>query len=664
MKSPFLFISILLSTTVNAQQSGQSYIDSLLHSIPFCKDDTVKARTYNKIFNELITVNLKQAAAIARTGLVHTQQMKWAKGIGVFQNNLGRYYGQYGNYDSAVFYYHASLATHQKAGNKKEMGVCYNNLGVLAQNSKGDYTSAAEYYFKALHWAQDTKDSIAQANALNNLGAIYMLQKDYARSLEFNKKALRIRELINDLEQVSISLQSIGKTYLLLKDSTKAKQFFIKGLNMSEANADIAGMAAGWANLSLAYSTDYNAIAEARLKAKQLWDQANPIHPEAISNLGNLGIIYFDIATKDSLKKVKYNTHIPTDRIALLSQAGAYLNAAIQLAQKTGDIDNLSFFTGALAEVQEQQADFKNAYYNYKFYKETEDSIYSQESKNKIAAAESRRTVELQQLAISNQRKAMWGLIGGITLISIIGFLLYRQAKARKKLNQRLTVLNKELEEANQAKARFFALMSHDLRSPVARLIHFLHLQKNEPHLLTAELKEIHNKKIREGAEALLENMEAMLLWSKSQMEQFKPSLKKLLVNELFEKLNRSFAGHEHIEFKFYNDSNMVLTTDENYIFSILHNLIQNATEAIKTIPAAIIECNAIEKDGHYYFTVKDNGPGFPQHLLDAGNTNTVLSGNKGLGLFMIHEMAVAINGNIRLSNTGDGAIAMLTIAL
>lgn len=658
----FFFFILFFNASVFPQKSGQELADSLLQSITAAKDDTIKARTYNRVFNELINIDAGRALQVARTGLSFTQKMNWLKGMGVFRDNIGRLYSDMGNYDSAIFYYNASLTTQKTAGNKKGMGITYNNMGVAAQNIKGDYTTAADFYFKALQLAQEEKDSLSEANSLNNIAAIYMLQKNYSKALEFNKKALRIRELTNDLEQVALSLQSIGKTYLLMKDTIKAKENFQKGLSISEANADIKGMAAGWSNLSLAYSTDYRAIAEARIKAKQLWDEFNPIFPEAIANLGNLGIIYFDIATKDSLKKVQYDVIIPDDKTLLLNKASEYLRAAIQLAQQTGDIDNLSFFTGALAEVQEQQGDFKNAYYNYKFFKEAEDSIYSQESKNKIAAAESQHTMELQQTAISNQRKTMWGLMGGIALVSIIGILLYRQTQARKKANKQLTNLNKELDEANQAKARFFALMSHDLRSPVSKLINFLHLQKNEPDLLTAELKDIHNKKITEGAEALLENMENMLLWSKSQMEQFKPLSKSVSVTAFFNKLNRSFTGYDSIVFNFNNESNLELTTDENYLFSILHNLIQNSAEVLNKTPGAVIECSVSKTAGNFIFIVKDNGPGFPEQLLATGNSNTIVSGSKGLGIFMIHDMAAAIGGNIQLSNTGQGAVASLTI--
>ena len=96
-------------------------------------------------------------------------------------------------------------------------------------------------------------------------------------------------------------------------------------------------------------------------------------------------------------------------------------------------------------------------------------------------------------------------------------------------------VLNSQLDEANKVKARFFSILSHDLRSPIVNLVHFLHLQKDEPDLLSGEEQVKHRQNISDSAENLLNTMEAMLLWSKEQMENFRPNIKTIPVDNLFE---------------------------------------------------------------------------------------------------------------------------------
>ncbi len=662
MKKIMSVLLLLICCAATAQKTGRQLADSLLQVIPAVADDTVKARMYNRVYNELAEINQPEALNSARAGLAHARKMGWSKGIAVFLDNIGRSHSSMGSYDSAVFYYQASLQVNERSGNTPGMTVTYNNLGVAAQNIKADFAAAADYYFKALHLARAEKDSVAQANTLNNLAAVYKLQKNYRKALDFNRQALQLSEILGRKDDIAVSLQNMGKTFLLMKDIPKARSYFQKGLGISEKEGSILGMAMAWSNISLTCGNDYEAILKARIKAGQLWNETNPVHPEAIANLGNLGICYLDIARSNSLPPASSDPFIPAGRPLLLNEAARYLKEAVQLAAQIGDVDNHSFFSGALAEVQEQQGDFRNAYYNYRYFKETEDSLYSQESKNRIAEAESRRAMGLRQVKIDNQRKMLWLLIGSTALVSFIGFLLYRQTRARKKANLQLRSANKALDEANRAKARFFALMSHDLRSPVSRLINFLYLQKKDPRLLTPDLKETFNEKITERAEALLENLETMLLWSKSQMEQFRPLQQDVDISSLMARLRRSFQGDAGIQFRLGKAVQMQLLTDENYLFSILHNLIRNSAEALAGTEAACIECGALREGNTVVFYVQDNGPGFPQSLVNAGAGPASISGRKGLGLYMVQDMAAAIDGDIRFSNNSKGALATLTM--
>src|ERR1700712_2306278 len=158
-------------------------------------------------------------------------------------------------------------------------------------------------------------------------------------------------------------------------------------------------------------------------------------------------------------------------------------------------------------------------------------------------------------------------------------------------------VLNNKLDEANKVKARFFSILSHDLRSPIVNLVHFLHLQKDSPDLLSAEQQNNHRQNIGESAEDLLNNMEAMLLWSKEQMENFKPNIKALPVTDLFDYIQKFFGQTEKVKMIFNAPSGLMVTTDENYLRTIMQNLTSNAIRALKNTNDASIEWNA-KKDG------------------------------------------------------------------
>nr|WP_321539970.1 HAMP domain-containing sensor histidine kinase [Flavobacterium piscinae] len=187
--------------------------------------------------------------------------------------------------------------------------------------------------------------------------------------------------------------------------------------------------------------------------------------------------------------------------------------------------------------------------------------------------------------------------------------LLYENQK-RKKVNQKLMFLNNELDQANKAKARFFSILNHDLRGPVANLIFFLQLQKESPEMLDEESIKRMQDKTMHGAENLLHSMEDILQWSKSQMENFKPQPSQVSVNSLFEDTQKHFLSTEQIRIEFENPNNLKLFTDENYLKTILRNLTGNAIKALEGIENPTIKWKAWQSNNQTFCPLQTMGKG------------------------------------------------------
>lgn len=671
MQFIFLFLGLLISLQIKAQKQGPSYIDSLVSTLPAITNDTSKARIYNTIFNELININTDEALGYALDGLKHVKKMNWAKGIAVFTSNIGKVYSDRANYDSAMYYYNESLKSNLTQNEKRNAASDYINLGAATQNIRADYPGAANYYFKALKLAEEIKDSSLISGCLHNISAINLAQKNFTKALEFEKRALTIREQSGNADDIASSMESIGKIFYSSGNLLKAKEYFKKSISLYETTANIQGLASAYSSLALGFGNDYPNVIEARIKARELWNEINPIHITAITNTGNLGIAYLDIVRYDTAHLIKYNDVIPNNKTILLQKAEENLKTAILFSQQTGDMDTKSYFTGALSELQELKGDFKNAFYNFKAYKEIQDSIYSQENKNKIAAAESQGEIdkknselEVSRLTVSNQRKTLFGLAIGLILFTLIVFLLYRQVRIRKKNNAVLQKLNKELDNANKMKAKFFGILSHDFRGPIARLVNFLHLQKEAPELLNKEMIAQHHQKITNASTSLLDNMENILLWGKSQMEEFKPEIKSISVEYLFEHLNSFFISVENVTFHFNTLPGLIVNTDDNYLKSIMQNLTANAIKALDNTANACIEWKAWQLNGKTYLSVSDNGPGFSSDFLKKPEIdNSVIQAKAGLGMFIIRDLSEAIHCKIEKHNTREGG-ACITLEI
>ena len=117
-----------------------------------------------------------------------------------------------------------------------------------------------------------------------------------------------------------------------------------------------------------------------------------------------------------------------------------------------------------------------------------------------------------------------------------------------------------------------------------------------------------------------------------------------------------------------------VVMGDQNLIYSIFRNLIDNAIAYATGATLLIIRCEDAEKDGkpYYEFTVSDNGPGVsPEHLqrlferfyrVDKGRSRKL--GGTGLGLAIVKN-AVAAHGGTAIADItpGGGLTVRFTLA-
>ncbi|MFN8346257.1 MAG: tetratricopeptide repeat-containing sensor histidine kinase [Spirosomataceae bacterium] len=655
---------------VAGQKTGQALIDSLVQAIPKAANDTVKTRLIKRITDEYFFIDIDRALTYSRLGLKEATKMNWKRGIAVFNFYLGRAYSDKGNYDSCMLYYRRALALHQAANDRWNEASTFNNMGVVEQNIASNYPEANRYYFEGLKIAQNLRDKYLIALCFDNISQIYLLQKNYPKALAYGFRALRLRQQQTDTpesnatREVAASLSSIAVIYTAMNEFAKAKAYYLKAIPKHEKVGNKEGLAKAYSKLSVLQQNNYTAKIEYGLKAKQLWDEIHSINSDAIINIGNLGVAYLDKVRYGAQPPFKDGQPLSADQRTNLETAQKYLQTAIQLSVQKGEVDPKSYYTGILAELQALKGDYKNAYQNFRYYQSVQDSLYSQESKNKIAAEEGKHEIELRdkvieinKLALENQKKQRIGLLTGLGLLLIIGGLLYWQNLSRKRTNTTLLHLNAELDEANKIKAKFFAILSHDLRSPVANLISFLNLQKEAPELLTPEMAEANQKRITASAEALLENMETMLLWSKGQMQAFKPQVKTIEVSGLFAYIQKFFDGTAGVQFSFENPNSLHVVTDEDYLKTIMQNLTSNAVKALKNKPNASIHWEARQEGNQIILAITDNGAGVTEQQLDALYTHEASIGTKtGLGLHLIRDLAQAISCKIAVKsseNTG-----------
>ncbi len=651
MKKYFLLLVASYAFSAFCQQSSQFIADSLQRQLLRSKKDSSRCKILNQLGEQYFQVDPIISLQYGHQSLQLAQEINWAPGIPVSNAIIGKACIQTGNYDSAIIFLTRAYQGYKKSGIKDKMAFQLGNIGVTQVTQK-KYPAAQATFFEALAIAEELHLDGLKARVLSSISYVFDMQQNYDKALEYAQQSLKLLEKLNDSAAIADIYRRIGSVYGSKGDTTKADSYLKKALAIFEKEDYRIGIADVYQELSLLYKSNLLMNLKYRLKAEEIFNKDSLSNTMTIENTGQIGYLFFQLSSNDSLwSMLTGNKIISPGKAALLNKAGYYLNKAIQQSKENGHVLLQAELSQKYAELLAYKGNYKQAYHLKVFASAAQDSVFSQENKNKIAEAEGKyeiakknEEIAFKQLTINNQQNKMWLLAGSIGFLIILGAVFLNQNLIRKKTNTALLQLNTELKEANKIKTTFFGIITHDLRSPITNLINFLTLQKRHPGLLSNEQIADRENKITESAKSLLETMESMLLWSKGQMEHFKPVITTVPVNNLFSYLQKFFSETEHVFFQFSNPHSLTVNTDEDYLKTIMHNLTANAVKAVQLTPDAKIEWKAWAENGKTYFSITDNGVGINEDKLSALYEETIANGSRqGLGLHIIRDLAKAI---------------------
>lgn len=641
----FLVAFHLLCLQSFSQKKGQELLDSMIEELPRAKDDTNKVNLLVQISRLYTTINPKEGFQYAEPGMKLASKLGWKKGIANLDNNLGLLTGDTGNNTIAREYFEKSFEINKLLDAKPAMIANLNNIGRSYQRET-NFPKASEYYFKAMTIAEESGNEEQAALVGTNLTALYMNQADYAKAQNYALLTIKKGEAGHALIHVSKGYELLGVIKLEKKDTVAARENFEKALSINEQLGNQLAVVSVLTNIGTMEAGPEKQIA-VYLKVQKILDSIAPSSQNAILNLANLGLTYYNLGM---LKQ-------GNERAGNFDLADRYLQRGKALCKSTRNPEYDADISQALSQLEETRGNYKVALEEFKNYTGINDSIYSQDTKNKIAGIENQRAIDLknneienEKLQISNQHKRMGLLASVIAFLAIIAALIYYQSNLRKKNNTQLLALNNELDEANKVKAKFFGILGHDLRSPVANLINYMQLQKRKPGIMNEAQMADRENRITDSAKSLLETMEAMLLWSKGQMEHFEPDMEDIPVSRLFSYLQNFFTETSQVAFSYIHDGNVIVRTDENYLKCIMLNLTANAVKAVGNIPDATVDWKAYTDQQHIFLSITDNGAGAEESKLQALYDETTSSGGKhGLGLHIIRDLAKSIGCKIAL---------------
>ena len=219
------------------------------------------------------------------------------------------------------------------------------------------------------------------------------------------------------------------------------------------------------------------------------------------------------------------------------------------------------------------------------------------------------------------------------------------------------------LKSLEELKTNFVSLISHDLKTPLAKIQSVINRMKSDPSLetspqLTQELNAIYQE-----SKHLDRYIKSILNLLKIESKDFTIVKKPIDINDIIEKAClqlQPVAAEKGIQIQQNLEPMFLIEADKTLVHEILINLIENAIKY--SDKNTTVQVESFESEGFVTIEIIDHGQGIkPEHLKLVfekfyRSENSSTTQGSGLGLFLVKYFIELHNGYIDIKSTlGEG---------
>lgn len=648
MRKGLLSTILVVFTLSSFAQNNGKRLDSLL-SVSKTQKDLSLISTLNEISWEFKNVNMDSAFYYARKALEISQSIQSKKAIAFSYNSLASCFDNIGELDSSLVYHKKSLDIKLEIKNNEGVADSYNNMGIV-YDLKGDYDTSLEYYFKALkiyEVEQVPFDKVPMV--LSNIGIVYKKQKDYGKALNYYKRALKIYTEKGYDFGIVVTTGNIGSVLLKLKEFDSAIVYSQKAKTM-------------YSNLGYHRYVPYmlQNIAEAKDSLK-LYDESRILYKEAIQ-------IFKDDANLYELANSQLGLSANLMAMQNYNQAIEYATASLNISIDQGFKEFEVQAYKVLAQAYNYLGDFKKAYGYYEQYASGKDLLFedtktqlifdldkkyeTEKKENEILAQ--RAHIAEKELDITQKNTQIIGLSILALVISVLGYLIYKQQKLKNIQLQKEAELKEALikiEVQNSLQEQRLTI-SRDLHDNIgAQLTFIISSIENLQYGFKITNEKLTNKLTSISSftkETIYELRDTIWAMNKDEI-----SLEDLQIRTT-NFIEKAAIASEGMEFKFDVDPELNKDTTFTSVQGMnIYRIIQEAiNNALKYAEAKHITVAFSKVDERIKIVVSDDGKGF-----DVNNVGT------GNGLNNMRKRAWDIQADLSIeSDANTGSQIVLTL--
>jgi signal transduction histidine kinase/DNA-binding response OmpR family regulator len=565
-----------------------------------------------------------------------------------------------------------------------------NRLGHLVRFSSME--KAMLYSKEALNLSKKEQYSIGEIDAYITIGLIYWLQSLPEKGLESGLLAMRLSDSISYKKGIMEANLLLGSVYKDLDDVKKADAYTNAGLAVAQELNDDVGIARAYNGLGNyerkrkdeEHAFFYYQLALSSLKGNDL-DRLNI----KILVLNNIAIYYLkndlakakkclnealDISIDTKLSVAELFTRFRLSdfhkKVGDFKKAHEQLVIAEMLSVELGIPNVRSKIYESIAECLKRLGQNDLAHVYEVKYIELYDSLLDLQNARHIAELEAKHKTEIdnQKLRLLQQERKIqliWQsvLIGGLVMVVVSGFFIYKLQRSRiqktKKLVEIQHLLNIKLKEVDKLKTRFFANISHEFRTPLTLIL--APLENELRRKISGEGRES-LLIVKRNANRLLELVNQLLDLSKLESGKMELRIKQGDLKQFFFVLAASFESlseNKQISFvKKIQVANQPYWYDQDKLEKITTNILANAFKFTPAGGAVTLTVNSSD-DSTVSIQITDTGTGISKEeqaavfspFYQTKQAVESLQQGTGLGLSLVRELVKLHCGSISLES-------------
>lgn len=534
-----------------------------------------------------------------------------------------------GRLDQALTFFLESAEFYKSRGKRIGEAESYFEIALIHHRA-ANYEDAQEYYQRTLETGGDSLHYRTRINCHNGDALILRQGGQYPQAASTFRQALQLARIHADTAWLAILSGNIGSCHLATGNYDSSLYYYHRNLSLIRNTIEFENEIETYVKLGSVYIK------------KGLLANGKAYVDSAMSIVRNRKIMFNDFFNPmDDVHKAYADFYSAAGDHRQAYEHQVKLHEAAQKKQKAVNGRNL-----------------KQLESMYKFERHQ---------------SELRLLNDINQanMVVINQQKYIgWSLAFITALLMAVTFIIYRNARERKRLNGQLVKSNAELERLNSVKDLLLSVISHDLRTPLWNLRATLPLLHGGD--LSADQSSAIYKTLDDQLTLSGNALENLLQWGKAQLTTSAMNPARVLVADLAGQVVDQLAvdiRRKRIEVTNHLDESLTCWVDRDQLEIVFRNVISNAVKF--TPDGGLIRIDGTVEGGMLTLRVKDSGVGMSSDqiakLFEPGRSYQTYGTNKekgtGIGLILTREMVVLNKGKIWVeSEPGKGTTFFFTV--